>query len=79
MDHPRLSARADFINIILLIEYDFSVVVVCIGLAASMKLYPVLKSREDIIVTCTYHSVLVSNDKRNGYTTNAARLSWRWM
>lgn len=61
MDHPRLSARADFINIILLIEYDFSVVVVCIGLAASMKLYPVLKSREDIIVTCTYHSVLVSN------------------
>ena len=62
-----------FIN--MLIKYEFSVVVVCIGLAASKKLYPALKLREDIIVTCTYHAVLVSNDQRNGYTTNAARLS----
>lgn len=29
----------------MLIEHDFSVVVVCIGLAASKKLYTVLKSR----------------------------------
>jgi hypothetical protein len=33
---------------------------------ASKKLYPVLKLRTDIIVTCTYHAVLVSNDQCNG-------------
>jgi hypothetical protein len=33
---------------------------------ASKKLYPVLKLRTDIIVTCTYHAVLVSNDQHNG-------------
>ena len=59
----------------MLVKYDFAVVVVCIGLAASKKLYPALKSRRDIIVTCTYHAVLVSNDMRNGFTTNAARVS----
>ena len=59
----------------MLVKYDFAVVVICIGMAASNKLYPALKSRTDIIVTCTYHAVLVSNDQRNGYTTNAARLS----
>ena len=31
--------------------------------------------RTDIIVTCTYHAVLVSNDQRNGFTSNAARVS----
>ncbi|KOO32367.1 hypothetical protein Ctob_013763 [Chrysochromulina tobinii] len=45
----------------MLVKYDFAVVVVCIGLAASKKLYPALKSRRDIIVTCTYHAVLLIN------------------
>ena len=59
----------------MLVKYDFAVVVICIGMAASKKLYPALKSRTDIIVTCTYHAVLVSNDQRNGFTSNAARVS----
>ena len=67
--------RLNLMFIDMLVKYDFAVVVVCIGLAASKKLYPALKSRKDIIVTCTYHAVLVSNDQRNGFTTNAARVS----
>ena len=67
--------RLNSMFIDMLVKYDFAVVVVCIGLAASKKLYPALKSRRDIIVTCTYHAVLVSNDMRNGFTTNAARVS----
>jgi hypothetical protein len=67
--------RLNLMFIDMLVKYDFAVVVVCIGLAAGKKLYPALKSRNDIIVTCTYHAVLVSNDMRNGFTTNAARVS----
>ena len=67
--------RLNLMFIDMLVKYDFAVVVICIGMAASKKLYPALKSRTDIIVTCTYHAVLVSNDQRNGFTSNAARVS----
>ena len=58
-----------------LLDQGFVVVVLLVGLQAGGKLYSTLSDRPNVLVTNTYHTVLVSNDQRDTTTTAAARLT----
>ena len=62
-----------FIDVLL--TNGFDVVVLLVGLQAGGKLYSTLSNRPNVLVTTTYHTVLVSNDQRDTTTTAAARLT----
>ena len=59
----------------LLLNFGFDIVVLLVGLQAGGKLYSTLSDRPNVLVTNTYHTVLVSNDQRDTTTTAAARLT----
>ena len=59
----------------LLLNFGFDIVVLLVGLQAGGKLYSKLSDRPNVLVTNTYHTVMVSNDQRDKTTTAAARLT----
>jgi len=58
-----------------LLDQGFVVVILLVGLQAGNKLFSAFTSRSNVFVTNTYHTVLVSNDRRNLATTKAAAIT----
>ena len=58
-----------------LLDQGFVVVILLVGLQAGNKLFSAFTSRSNVFVTNTYHTVLVSNDRRNLATTMAAAIT----
>ena len=62
-----------------LIEYllvsNFQLVILCVGMTASVELTDILNKKQGCLATSTYHPVLVASDTRNEVTSAAARLT----